>query len=286
MIRIVSDSTLDLSEELLRRYDIDVIPLHVVLGEKSYQDGREISPDEIYTWAESHKDAPKTSACTPEQACKAFEKHLKEGHEIIAFSISSHMSSTCQAMHIAASQLHAEDKISIIDSANLSTGNALLSIAAAEMAKAGKSRAEIVKEIEYLKPRVHASFVVDTLSYLHRGGRCSGASALLGSTLKIHPQIQVAGGKMSPGQKYRGKMGKVIREYVENQKSLLLSARKEHVFITHSGCEESILASVKEQLSALQHFDEIHVTRAGGVVSCHCGPGTLGVLYIAENAVE
>ena len=174
-----------------------------------------------------------------------------------------------------------EERAHIIDSANLSTGIGLMVIEAAIMAREGKSAAEIVEHIEAIKPKVRSSFVVDTLTYLHRGGRCSSVAALMGGALKLHPRIGVAEGKMSAGKKYRGRMDRVIRDYVADMTDDLRHARKEHVFITHSGCDEETISAVQRMLEDLHHFDEIHVTRAGGVISSHCGPGTLGVLFIA-----
>lgn len=280
MIRILSDSTCDLSQELLQRYGIGIIPLNIVLDGKSYEDGRDISPDQIYTWADEHKSVPKTAACAPGRVKEIFEKYLQKDEEIICFSISASMSSTYDIMRAVARETGAENKISVINSQSLSTGNGLLVITAAEMALSGMKRQEIVDEIKKLRSRVSASFVVDTLSYLHRGGRCSGVSALLGTTLRLHPQISVTDGKMQPGQKYRGKMHKVITEYTQDHLEEMKSARKNHVFVTHSGCGEKELAAALSQVQALNYFDEIHVTRAGGVISSHCGPGTLGVLYI------
>ncbi len=280
MIRILSDSTCDLSEELLKRYEIKIIPLNIVLDGKSYEDGRDITPDKIYAWADENKTVPKTAACAPGRVKEIFDKYLLRGEEIICFTISSSMSSTYDIMRAVARETGAAEKISVIDSQSLSTGVGLQVIAAAEMAQSGMKREEIVEEVKKLRARVSASFVVDTLTYLHRGGRCSGVSALMGTTLRLHPQINVIGGKMSPGQKYRGKMHKVVGEYVQDQTAEMRKARKNHVFITHSGCDQKMIDAALEQVKALDYFDEIHITRAGGVISSHCGPGTLGVLYI------
>ena len=151
------------------------------------------------------------------------------------------------------------------------------------MAQQGAKAAEIEQQMLSDREQVRASFVVDTLTYLHRGGRCSGVAALMGGALKLHPRIAVAEGKMSAGKKYRGRMDRVIRDYVADMEAELLHARKEHVFITHSGCDENTIAAVYAMLDKLHRFDEIHVTRAGSVISSHCGPGTLGVLFIAGN---
>lgn len=281
-VKIISDSTCDLSKELIEKYNIDILPLHIVLGEAEYKDGEEISPDEIYEWADANKTTPKTSAIAFTDVMDAYEKWLKEYDEIVIFSISGKMSTTVNVMRMGAEELEMEDRVFVVDSENLSTGSGLLVIEAAIMAQEGKTASEIVTYLKELKPRVRASFVVDTLTYLHRGGRCSGVAALAGSALKLHPKIVVEDGAMKPDKKYRGKMKKVILDYAKEIEPQLLEAKKDRVFITHSGCETEVLESVQEYLESLNYFDEILITRAGGVISSHCGPGTLGVLFI-EN---
>ena len=281
MIKIISDSTCDLSKDLIEKYDITILPLHIHLGEEEYQDGVTITPDEIYTWADANNTTPKTSAASVIEAIELFEPYIKNGDEIISFSIASGMSANNNVMRLAAEDLEAEDKIHVIDSANLSTGIGLLVIEAAIMAKEGKTAAEIVARIEDLKPLVSASFVVDTLTYLHRGGRCSSVAALAGGALKLHQGgLVVENGKMGANKKYRGKMGSVILSYAKDLEEDLKNAKKDRVFITHSGCDTDIIESVREYLESLNIFDEILETRAGGVISSHCGPGTLGVLFI------
>ena len=280
MIKIISDSTCDLSKELIEKYDITILPLHIHLDEEEYQDGVTITPDEIYTWADANNTTPKTSAASMVEVTELFEPYIKNGDEIIAFSISSTMSANNNVMRLAAEDLEAEDTIHVIDSANLSTGIGLLVIEAAIMAKEGHTADEIVARIEELKPLVSASFVVDTLTYLHRGGRCSSVAALAGGALKLHPKIVVEDGKMAANKKYRGKMNSVILSYAKDLEEDLKMAKKDRVFITHSGCEDSIINEMRNYLESLEKFDEILVTRAGGVISSHCGPGTLGILFI------
>lgn len=280
MVKIISDSTCDLSPELIARYDIDILPLHIILGDDDYTDGRGITPDEIYRWSDEQRSSPKTAAIAMEEALAAFRPYAQEGREVVCFCISGSMSSTYNVLRMAAEQT-APDLIHVIDSKNLSTGVGLLVVSAAEMAQKGASAAEIVPAMKDLRPLVRASFVVDTLTYLHRGGRCSSVSALMGSALRLHPRITVAEGKMSATKKYRGKMSNVIRDYVTDLTDDLRAARPGHVFITHSGCDEVTIAAVYAMLVEMHHFAEIHVTRAGGVISSHCGPGTLGVLFIA-----
>lgn len=280
MIKIISDSTCDLSKELLEKYNVSIIPLHVHLGENEYQDGVTITPDEIYEWADANNTTPKTSAASMMEVIDMFQPYIEKGDDIICFSISSTMSANSNVMRLAVEEMEAEGRIHIIDSANLSTGIGLLIIEAASMAQEGKSANEIVEKIEELKPLVSASFVVDTLTYLHRGGRCSSVEALAGGMLKLHPKIVVENGKMSANKKYRGKMGSIILSYAKDMEEDLKNAKKDRVFITHSGCDESIINEVRSYLESLNVFNEILVTRAGSVISSHCGPGTLGVLFI------
>lgn len=281
MVKIISDSTSDLSPELLERYGIEILPLHIILGEADYLDGQGITPDELYRWSDEAKTCPKTAAVSLEAAREALKPYVAEGREVVCFTISASMSSTCQVLCMAAEQLHASELVHVVDSQSLSTGVGLLAIAAAEMAQAGKSAAEITAHVEEMRLRVRASFVVDTLVYLHRGGRCSSVSALMGGALKLHPRINVTDGKMGAAKKYRGRMDRVLHNYVEDLMPELSKAETGHVFITHSGCDEAILADIRAMLEGMHRFGEIHITRAGGVISSHCGPGTLGVLFIA-----
>lgn len=280
MIKIISDSTCDLSKDLIEKYNIGILPLHIHLGEEEYQDGVTITPDEIYTWSDANNTTPKTSAASMGEAIDAFQPYLANGDEIICFSLSSSMSANYKVMCLAAEDLEDEGKVHVIDSANLSTGIGLLVIEAAVMAQEGKTAGEIVARIEELKPLVSASFVVDTLTYLHRGGRCSSVAALAGGVLQLHPKIAVENGAMDAKKKYRGKMNMVIKSYVKDLEEDLKNAKKDRVFITHSGCDEDILNAIYSYIEELHLFDEILITRAGSVVSSHCGPGTLGVLFI------
>lgn len=283
MIKIISDSTCDLSKDILEKYDVDILPLHIILGDEEYLDGKNITPEEIYRWADEHATTPKTSAPALEDAINLMKPYIDRGDELICFSISNSMSSSGQVMMMAAEELEASNRVHVIDSANLSTGIGLLVVEAAILAKEGKRAAEIVQTIEEYKPYVRASFVVDTLVYLHRGGRCSGVAALVGGALKLHPQIVVEQGAMHPAKKYRGKIKTAVLSYVKDQEEGLRRAKKDRIFITHSGCDVQMVGEVRAYLESLGIFDEIIETRAGGVISSHCGPGTLGVLYIEQK---
>lgn len=280
-VTIIADTTCDMSFELKERYQIKTFPLHIHLGDKEYSDGIDISPDDIYRWSDENKATPKTSAVSPAEAADVLEEALKEAEVVICFCISDQMSSTGNVLRLAAQELEAENRVFVIDSKSLSTGIGLQVIEAAVLAEQGMAADAIVEYIEQIKPRVRASFVVDTLTYLHRGGRCSGLAALAGDALKLHPLISVVDGKMQPGKKYRGKMSRVIIDYVKDMEEDLKKAKADRVFITHSGCEEEVIEAVKEELTSFGCFKEILVTRAGSVITSHCGPGTLGVLFIA-----
>ena len=282
MVKIISDSTCDLSPELIAKYDIDILPLHILLGEDEYEDGRNITPQQIYDWSDAHKTTPKTSAPSLAEAIDLFRPYIEEKREIVCFSISGSMSTSGNVMRLAAEELEASDLVTVVDSANLSTGIGLLVIEAAIMAEKGQSAAEIAATIESLKPNVRASFVVDTLTYLYRGGRCNAVSAMAGGVLRLHPKIVVENGAMDASKKYRGKINSVIMSYVKDMEEDLKSARPERVFITHSGCDRDTVNAVRSCLESLGIFHEILETRSGGVVSSHCGPGTLGVLFIAK----
>ncbi len=282
MVKIISDSTCDLSPELIAKYDIDILPLHIVLGEEEFEDGKNITPDQIFSWSDEHKTTPKTSAPSLTEAIELFRPYVEDKREIVCFSISNSMSTSGNVMRLAADELEATDLITVIDSANLSTGIGLLVIEAAIMAQNGCTASEISDKIESLKSKVRASFVVDTLTYLYRGGRCNAVAAMAGGVLKLHPKIVVENGAMDAEKKYRGKISSVIMSYAKDMEDDLRSARPDRVFITHSGCDAATVDAVRAYLQSLGIFEEILETRAGGVISSHCGPGTLGVLFISK----
>ena len=277
-VRIIADSTCDLSPELVKKYGITIVPLCIVLDEKSYFDGEEITPAQIYAWSDEHKTTPKTAAIPFDRILEAYKPAIEAGDDVIFFGISSEMSTTCNVARIVAED-EGYERVFVIDSRNLSTGIGLQVLRAAELAAEGKSAEEIVAEIEGARDLVRASFVVDTLTFLARGGRCSSVAALMASTLKLHPQIVVKDGKMGATKKYRGKMQVALSDYLKDLTPALTAADPKRVFITHSGCESEIIDAVKSKIEALGVFEEILVTQAGGVISSHCGPNTLGVLF-------
>lgn len=277
-VKICADSTCDLPDELIEKYDIAIVPLCIVLHDQSYFDKEELKPDDIFKWADENKTTPKTSAVAIDKSVEILKPYMDEDMDVVFLGISESMSTTCNVMRLLADEFD-KGRIFVIDSMNLTTGIGLMVIRAAEMAKAGKSAEEIVKTIESIRPNIRSSFVVDTLTYLARGGRCSGATALLANTLKLHPRIEVNNGKMDVGTKYRGKMRKVLVNYVKEMEDELKKADPARVFITHSGVDAEIVDEIRIYLESLNHFEEITEAVAGGVISSHCGPGTLGVIY-------
>ena len=277
-VKIMADSTCDLSPELIEKYGITIVPLCIVLDGKSYYDVEEITPEEIYAWSDEHKATPKTAAISFDRTLEAFKPFMDAGEDIIFFGISAQMSSTCNVAQLVGDGEEYE-RLFVIDSRNLSTGIGLQVIRACELAAEGKSAEDIVSEIEGARDLVRASFVVDTLTFLARGGRCTAITVLMANTLKLHPQILVKDGKMGVGKKFRGKTAVAIQAYVDDLMPALESADEKRVFITHSGCEAEIIEAVKAKIEALGRFEEILITQAGGVISSHCGPNTLGVLF-------
>ena len=277
-VKIIADSTCDLSKDLIEQYDITIVPLCVVMGEKSYYDGVEITPDEIYVWADANKTTPKTAALSFDKTLDILRPFMDNGDDIIFIGISSKMSTTCNVVRLIAEQ-EEYDRLFVIDSLNLSTGIGLQVLRAAQMAADGKSAEEIVAQIENDRSKVRASFVVDTLTYLSRGGRCTAVTAMLASAFKLHPMIVVNDGVMGVDKKFRGKLPVALSNYFNELKDDLLASDPERVFITHSGCDDSTINLVYDLVNGLDYFKNIHITRAGGVISSHCGYGTLGILF-------
>ena len=280
-IRIVADSTCDLSVELIEKYDIPVIPLSIIMEDKSYYDGVEVTPDEIFAWANANKTTPKTSAVNIAYSKEILKPFMDNGEDIIFFGISTKMSGTCSAINMIAMQ-EEYDRLFVVDSANLSTGIGLQIIRAVELAEKGLTAEEIIADIESNKANVRASFVIDTLTFLARGGRCTALTAMMANTLRLHPMIVVRDGAMGVTKKFTGKMDVALNKYFESLKPELAKADPSRVFITHSGCNEKTILAIYDKLSELGYFNEILITRAGGVISSHCGPNTLGILYYVK----
>ena len=281
-IHVISDSTCDLPEHIKKEFDIRILPLHVRLGDDDRLDGVTITPDEIYSWSDQTKETPKTAAPSPEEVMNLMKDVLKDDPEgeIIAFSISDVLSASGNIMRMVAEELEIEDRVHVVNSRNLSIGVGILAMCAAKGAKEGKSVDEILKEVDDLIPRLRVSFVLDTLTYLHRGGRCSGVAAFMGTKLKLHVKIVVENGTMRPDKKYRGNMNKVIPDYVSDMDEGIRNADKSLIFVVHSGVSEDVLESMREHVRSLGNFERLETARAGSVISSHCGPGVASVIYI------
>lgn len=282
-IVITSDSTSDLSPQIRERYNISILPLGVTLGDKTFKDGVDITPDEIYAHHAKTGELPKTTAANVDECLSFFKKFTDEGKTVIHFSISSSMSSTFNNGRLAAMEC---ENVYVIDSSNLSTGEGLLVIAAAEMAENGMEAEAIVEKIEELVPKVDASFVIDSLEYLHKGGRCSALEMFGANLLKLKPCIEVKNGAMGVGKKYRGRYADVLKTYVAERIGDASDIELDRVFVTHAGCDEAIVNDIVEQVKAAAPFKEVFLTRAGCTISSHCGANTLGVLFIRKNPIE
>ena len=279
---ISSDSTCDLNRELIDRYKIRILPMGVSLGDKIYRDGVDITPDEIYAHHAATGQLPKTSAINLAENLDRFEELTKGGNAVVHLTLSASMSSTYYNACLAAEEF---EDVYVVDCKNLSTGNGLLVIAAAEMAQQGMKAQEIARRIEELTSCVDASFVVDNLEYLVKGGRCSALAAFGANLLQLKPCIQVKDGAMGVCKKYRGKFEKALSVYVSDRLANAEDICLDRVFVTHAGCDPQIVESVVAAVKNALPFREVFVTRAGCTVSSHCGANTLGVLFMRKTPI-
>lgn len=277
---IASDSTSDLSRELIERYGIHIVPLSVHLGDRQYTDGVDIDPDVIYAHYEAKGELPKTSAPSIADFESFFREQTEQGKAVVFFTISADMSATYNNARLAAEDFA---RVYVVNTANLSTGGGLLVLKAAEMTEAGKSAREIAEACEALRSRVDASFVVDNLEFLHKGGRCSAVAAFGANLLQLKPCIVVKDGKMGVEKKYRGKFGVVLEKYISERIGDGSAIELDRIFVTHAGCDREIVERCVAQVKTLAPFQEVLVTRAGCTISSHCGRNTLGVLFIRKE---
>ncbi|MDD6174288.1 MAG: DegV family protein [Firmicutes bacterium] len=279
-IKIISDSTSDLSPELQKQYDIEIVPLIVTLGSQSFTDGVNVFPDDLYEYYGRTKKLPKTAAPTPEEYARHFRQWTDAGYAVICFTISSDFSASYANAKIAAAGL---PDVYVVDSRNLSTGIGLQVLHAAELAAQGTDAAAVFEEIQEMRGKVRASFIIDTLEFLWKGGRCSGVAALGANLLRLKPGIDVTDGKMDVGKKYRGDLRRCLQSYVEFKLKDRGDLDLRRIFITHSGMTDpSNIELVRKEILKYQPFQEILVTRAGSTISTHCGPNTLGILFVAK----
>ena len=277
-IILSADSTCDLDEDLKERYHVHYYPLHIILDGKDYKDNVDITPEQVYQEYYDHKTLPKTAAVNAQEYMDHFRPWVEEGYEIIHINLGSALSSSYQNCCLAAEEL---GHVHVVDSGNLSTGTGLLVVAAGKMIAHGMDAASIADALRARTRKCHASFVLDTLTFLHAGGRCSAVAALGANTLKLKPCIQVDNrdGSMGVGKKYRGALDKVLVKYVKDELARYPDINTDLLFITHSGIPREYIDLVKKTVNDTIQFQEIHITKASCTISCHCGPNTLGILF-------
>ncbi len=278
-VKIISDSTCDLSPELLERYDIAITPLCVIKDGKEFHDGVDITPADIFTHVDGGGELCSTAAVSQFEYTQMFTRYAKEYDEVVQINIGSNFSCCYQNACLAAQEF---DNVFVVDSGNLSTGQGLLVVAAAKFAQQGVSGIEIAERVRALVPKVETSFLIDRLDYMRKGGRCSTVAALGANLLKLKPCIEVREGKMSVCKKYRGSFEKCIRQYVKERLDGREDIATELVFITHAAADTNVVAAAKEETAQYGSFEEVEETQAGCTVSCHCGPNTLGILFVRK----
>ena len=276
-IKITSDSTCDLSPELLERYQVSLLPLCVNLGDQCYYDGKSIVPADIFDYVSKTGQLPTTSATNISTYMDFFEPLAKEYESVIHINLGSGFSSCHQNARLATEEM---DNVYVVDSCNLSTGQGLMVIEAAIAAQRGDKAEDIVAMLNELAGRIDTSFVVDRLDYLVKGGRCSSAAALGANLLNLKPCILLTDGKMGVGKKYRGNWAKVLPGYAQDR----LNGKevcKDRVFITYTSCPPEVVEQLRTYLLSLG-FGEVLETVAGSTITSHCGPNCLGVLFIRK----
>lgn len=278
-IKVTCDSTCDLTKELYESFGIEAVPLGVYLGDDLRRDGVDVTPQEIYDYADRTGELPKTSAITVGEYQAVFSRLVNQGYQVIHVNLSSNLSASYQNACLAAEDV---GNVFVIDSKNLSTGSGSLALLAVELARSGMAAEEIRQVLEESKKKLDVSFVIQTLEYLHKGGRCSGVAMLGANLLKLRPEIIVEDGQMHVGRKYRGNMEKTILAYVRGRLEGRTDLNYDRIFITHSGVPAEIVEKVKALILELQPFREVLETTAGCTISSHCGPATLGVLFFKK----
>jgi DegV family protein with EDD domain len=278
-VKIFTDSTSDLTPEIVKENDISIVPLYVNFDEKSYIDGVNITTKELYEKIEESGTLPKTAASSPANFYDAFKPYIDEGKDIVFIGLSSHLSSHLQNALLAAGEFP-EDRIHIVDSLNLSSAIGLLVMKAVDFKNEGLSAADIADRVRALVPKVKTAFVIDTLDYLHKGGRCSSIASFVGGVLKIRPIVKVVEGRMILAQKLMGKREKALNTMLNNVIREKDTMDTDRIMVTHSISNDT--EYLKTELSKNLQAKEIIVTQAGCVISSHCGPNAIGILYIEK----
>ena len=280
-IIITSDSTCDLSPALLEENHISLARLSVILGDTTYRDGEGIEPQTIFDFVEKTGDLPKTAAPSLEDYLHFFRSFTDKGNTVIHFNISSKASGS-HGFAVAAQKEIGEDKVYVVDSYALSTGQGLLVMKACDLVKEGKSAKEIYDAVMSLRDKVNTSFIPDTLLYLFKGGRCSRLSFFGAKVLNIHPYIDMKDGELYPKKKYIGNMSRCLKNYVKDLVAEYPSYDDTRCFITHSSAEPELVESVRKMVEENFRFKEIIETVEGSIITSHCGKNTIGVLFITK----
>ncbi|MDD4075563.1 MAG: DegV family protein [Eubacteriales bacterium] len=280
-IFISADSTCDLSPELLETFDVSLLPLYITMGEKTYRDGVNTSPEAMFSYVARTGELPKTAAVAVADYLSVFSAQRALGRDVIHVDISADMSACYQSACIAAKEVG--DNVYVVDSRNLSTGTGLLVLMARELARRGTPAEKIAEELRSAAGRVEASFVVDTLTYLHKGGRCSAVAALGANLLSLKPCIEVKDGRMGVGKKYKGTLKRCLHDYIIDRLQGREDIDPHRIFITYSKIDPALPAYAREVIASIMHFDEVLLTDAGCTISGHCGPGTLGILFMRKE---
>jgi DegV family protein with EDD domain len=280
-ICISAESTVDLTPELLKEFDISTVPFNIIMGEEQGLDGQ-IKPEDLFAYTEKTGELPHTAAINQFQYSEYFKEKLKDYDHVIHFTLSSGLSVAHNNAVSASQEEGLKGKVDVIDSLSLSSGIGLQCLYARKLARKGESPEEIVSACKARVNAVQASFSLESVNYLYKGGRCSMLAMIGANLLKIKPEIYVKDGKMGPGAKYRGPMKKVVMQYVEDTLAEFNNPDKEEVFITYSTAPEDVVAEVKARLEK-EGFQNIRITTAGATISCHCGPHCLGILYINDG---
>lgn len=278
-IKILSDSTCDLSQELLDKYNITTIPLTVIKDDKAYIDSITITTDEIFDHVAAGGDLCSTTAVSVGEYQDWFERYVNDYDGVVHVNISSEFSACYQNACLAASEF---DNVIAIDSRNLSTGQGLVVLEAVKLAESVSSLEELKAKLNEFTPKVEASFLLDRLDYMVKGGRCSAAAALGANLLNLKPCIEVKDGKMSVVKKYRGNYAKCLATYVKDRLAARDDLNRETLFVTRTPVSDDCLHAVEDGVSQYADFENIYWTKAGCTISCHCGPGTLGVLFVRK----
>lgn len=279
-IKITSDSTSDLSPALLEQYDITVLPLYVTMGEQTCRDGVDARPEDLFAYVERTGSLPTTAAVNVADYHDCFAQFSPRHEAVIHITISSDFSSCYQNACVAAEGF---SNVYVVDSRNLSTGHGLVVLEAALAAQRGEQPEAIVAHLNEVAGQVEASFVVDKLDYLVKGGRCSSAAALGANLLKLKPCIEVVDGRMKVGKKYRGNYDKVLLQYVRERLDGRDDLALDRIFVTHTPCRPETVEAVKAEIQTCAPFSEIIETTAGCTISSHCGPNTLGILFLRSQ---